>query len=126
MDEKSAGPHETAGSAGLPHWSESDARALLAAIVESSDDAIISKDLNGIVTSWNAGAERTFGYSAEEMVGKPIGIIIPEGRESEEASILARLRRGERVNHYDTVRRCKNGELISISLSVSPIRGADG
>lgn len=126
MDETDAGPHGTSGSAGFLRWRESDARALLAAIVESSDDAIISKDLNGFVTSWNAGAERIFGYTAEEMVGQPIGLIIPEGQESEEVSILARIRVGDRVEHYDTRRRRKNGELVSISLTVSPIRGTDG
>jgi PAS domain S-box-containing protein len=78
------------------------------------------------VTSWNSGAEHIFGYTAEEMVGRPIGIIIPEGRESEEVSILSRIRAGERVEHYDTIRRRKNGDLISISLTVSPIRDASG
>ena len=126
MDETSAGPPRTADVAGPPRWSDGDARALLAAIVESSEDAIVSKDLSGIVTTWNDGARRIFGYSAEEMVGRPIAILIPEDRESEEASILARIRRGERVDHYDTVRRRKSGELISISLTVSPVRGVDG
>lgn len=101
-------------------------RALLAAIVESSGDAIVSKDLNGIVTSWNAAAERIFGYSAAEMLGKPIATIIPEGREGEEASILSRVRQGERVDHYETIRRHKSGELISVSLTVSPVHGEDG
>jgi PAS domain S-box-containing protein len=126
MNDTSAGSDGTSGSDGLPRWSETNTRALLASIVQSSDDAIVSKDLNGIVTSWNAGAERIFGYTAGEMVGRPITIIIPEGREGEEASILARIRRGERVDHYDTVRRRKSGELISISLTVSPVHGADG
>lgn len=124
MDKTDAGPTRTSG--GFPRWSDGDARALLASIVASSDDAIVSKDLNGVVTSWNAGAEQIFGYTAEEMVGKPIGIIIPQDREGEEISILARIRAGERVRHYDTIRRRKNGELISISLTVSPIRAADG
>jgi len=126
MNETNAGSDGTSGSADHPRWSEINTRALLAAIVESSDDAIISKDLNGNVTSWNAAAERIFGYSAAEMLGKPIAIIIPEGRKSEEASILARIRRGERVDHYETVRRHKSGELISISLTVSPVHSDEG
>lgn len=126
MDETKAGSRRISRNADLPDWNEGDMRALLAAIVESSEDAIVSKDLNGIVTSWNGAAERIFGYTAAEMIGQPIGIIIPEGREGEELSILTRIRRGERVAHFDTVRRRKNGELISISLSVSPIRGSNG
>ena len=105
---------------------EDQTKALLAAIVESSDDAIISKDLNGIVTSWNRGAEQIFGYSAEEMIGKPVALLIPGDREDEENSILARLRRGERVRHFETVRRRKDGELVAISLSISPVYGAGG
>ena len=103
-----------------------ETRALLAAIVESSDDAIISKDLDGTITSWNAGAERIFGYTAEEMIGKPITVIIPVDRADEEPSILARIRRGERISHYETMRRRKDGHLISISLAVSPVHSADG
>ncbi len=103
-----------------------ETRALLAAIVESSDDAIISKDLNGTITSWNAGAERIFGYAAEEMIGKPITLLIPADREEEEPSILSRIRRGERISHYETLRRRKDGHLISISLTVSPVLGANG
>ena len=103
-----------------------ETRALLAAIVESSDDAIISKDLDGIITSWNAGAERIFGYTAEEMIGKPIALLIPADRADEEPSILARIRRGERISHYETMRRRKDGHLISISLTISPVHSADG
>jgi PAS domain S-box-containing protein len=98
----------------------------LAAIVESSDDAIVSKDLNGIITSWNRGAELLFGYTAEEVIGKPITILIPPDRIDEEPEIIECVRRGERVDHYDTVRRRKDGSLINISLTVSPVRGADG
>jgi two-component system, chemotaxis family, CheB/CheR fusion protein len=98
----------------------------LASIVESSDDAIVSKDLNGIITSWNRGAERLFGYSSEEVIGKPITILIPEDRIDEEPEIIERVRRGERVDHYDTVRRRKDGGLIHISLTVSPLKDADG
>ena len=112
--------------AGTAKWSELETRALLAAIVESSDDAIISKDLNGIVTSWNQGAEAVFGYTAEEMIGKPISLLIPVERVNEEPSIIARIRRGERVSHYETVRQRKNGQLVNISLSVSPIFADDG
>src|ERR1043166_860915 len=98
----------------------------LAAIVESSDDAIVSKDLNGTITSWNAGAERVYGYSAEEIIGKPLQILIPPERYNEEPGILERIRRGEFIEHYETVRRRKDGRLINVSLSVSPIRAADG
>jgi PAS domain S-box-containing protein len=101
-------------------------QARLAAIVESSEDAIISKSLEGIVTSWNEGARRLFGYSAEEMVGQPVSRIIPLERSEEEAQILARLRRGERLEHYETVRRYKDGRLIDVSLTVSPIRDGSG
>lgn len=100
--------------------------ALLAAIVDSSDDAIVSKDLNGVVATWNAGAVRLFGYAADEVVGKSITIIIPSDRQNEETEILSRIRRGERVEHYETVRRRKDGTLVDISLSVSPIRDAEG
>ena len=98
----------------------------LAAIVESSDDAIVGKDLDGIIQSWNRGAERLFGYAAEEVVGKSITIIIPPDRLDEETAILQRLRRGERVEHYETRRRRKDGTLVDVSLSVSPIRDASG
>jgi PAS domain S-box-containing protein len=98
----------------------------LASIVESSDDAIISKDLNGIITSWNRGAECLFGYTGDEVIGKPVTILIPADRLDEEPEILARIRRGERIDHYDTVRRRKDGSLIDISLTVSPLRDAAG
>jgi PAS domain S-box-containing protein len=98
----------------------------LAAIVESSDDAIISEDLNGAITSWNYAAERLFGYTAEEAVGKPVNILIPAERLDEEPAILERIRRGERIEHYETVRRRKDGALLNISLSVSPIIDAEG
>jgi len=98
----------------------------LAAIVESSDDAIVSKDLNGVVTSWNKGAERLFGYTAAEMIGTPISILIPEDRQDEEPQILRRIRSGERIEHYETIRRRKDGELRDISLTVSPMRDDTG
>ena len=96
------------------------------AIVESSDDAIVSKDLNGTVCTWNPGAERLFGYTAEEIIGKPITILIPPDRRDEEVRILERLRNGERIDHYETVRQRKDGSLVEISLTVSPIKDARG
>jgi PAS domain S-box-containing protein len=98
----------------------------LAAIVESSDDAIVTKDLNGIIVTWNKGAERLFGYTADEVIGKPVNILIPPERDDEEPTILERIRRGKRVDHYETVRRRKDGSLIDISLTVSPIKNAMG
>ena len=102
------------------------ANALLAAIVESSDDAIASKTLDGIVTSWNRAAERLFGYAAEEMIGRPIAVLAAPGRENEMPAILERIRRGERVDHFDTVRRRKDGTLVEVSLTVSPVRDEAG
>jgi PAS domain S-box-containing protein len=99
---------------------------LLAAIVESSDDAIISKDLNGVITSWNQGAERLFGYTAAEAVGQSITILIPPERIEEETRILASLRRGERVDHFETIRITKGGSRIHVSLTISPIKDAEG
>jgi PAS domain S-box-containing protein len=98
----------------------------LVSIVESSDDAIISKDLDGIIRTWNSGAERLFGYSAGEALGKPVTILFPPGREDEEPGILARIRRGERIHHYETVRRRKDGSVLDISLTVSPVRDGAG
>jgi PAS domain S-box-containing protein len=98
----------------------------LAAIVESSEDAIVAKDLSSIVTHWNRGAERLFGYSADEAMGKPVTILIPPDRQDEEPQILARICRGERIDHYETVRRRKDGTLVEVSLTVSPIRSLDG
>jgi len=102
------------------------ANARLAAIVESSDDAIISKSLDGVVQSWNQAAQRLFGYAADEMVGKSILTIIPEERRDEEREILSRLLRGERIDHFETDRRRKDGSLIDISLTVSPVRDSTG
>jgi PAS domain S-box-containing protein len=98
----------------------------LAAIVESSVDAIASKTPDGIVTSWNKGAERVFGYAAEEMIGRSITTVIPKDRHSEELDILARIKRGERIEHFETVRQRKDGALITVSLTVSPLRNAEG
>jgi PAS domain S-box-containing protein len=98
----------------------------LASIVESSDDAIVSKNLDGVITSWNRGAERIFGYTPEEAVGRPITIVIPQDRQDEERTILTRIRRGERIEHFETVRQRKHGSLIVVSLTVSPVRDAGG
>jgi PAS domain S-box-containing protein len=100
--------------------------ALLAAIVESSDDAIVSKTLDGRILSWNAGAYRIFGYTAAEAIGQPITMIIPPELHDEERRILGQLRRGERIDHFDTIRIAKNGRRIPISLTVSPVRDANG
>jgi PAS domain S-box-containing protein len=101
-------------------------RARLAAIVDSSDDAIVSKTLDGVITSWNRAAERLFGYTAAEAIGHHIFLIIPEDRRTEEEDVLARLRRGEKIDHFETIRRTKDGRLIPISLTVSPIADARG
>ncbi len=98
----------------------------LASIVQSSDDAIVSKNLDGIITSWNKGAERIFGYTAEEAVGQPITIVIPQDRQNEERTILTRIRRGERIEHFETVRQRKHGSLIWVALTISPVKNAEG
>src|SRR5436190_13764057 len=98
----------------------------LSSIVQFSDDAIVSKNLKGIIESWNVGAERIFGYTASEAVGQSVEIVIPPDRLNEEPEILDRIRRGERIEHYETVRRRKDGSLIDISLTVSPIFDANG
>lgn len=103
-----------------------EAMAQLAAIVDSSDDAIISKDLTGTIKSWNAGAERLFGYTSDEVTGKNISLLIPADRLGEEPKLLERIRRGERVEHYQTIRQRKDGRLVEISLSLSPVRDAKG
>ncbi len=99
---------------------------LLAAIVDSSDDAIVSKTLDGIITSWNASAERLFGYTASEAVGQHISLVIPVNRRDEETVIIDRIKRGERIEHFDTIRRRKDGTLFDISLTISPVRDASG
>jgi PAS domain S-box-containing protein len=109
------------------HNKLSDATILhLAKVVESSDDAIISKDLNGVITSWNNAAERLFGYTAEEALGRSIRMIIPADRQSEEDTVLASIRAGRAVTHFETIRQRKDGSLVPISLTVSPIRDEDG
>ena len=106
--------------------SEAVSRARLAAIVASSDDVIVSKTLEGLITSWNPAAERTFGWTAEEAIGRHITLIVPEDRRAEEEEVLARLRRGERIDHFETVRITKDGRRIDMSISVSPITDAAG
>lgn len=118
-----------APSGSVPASSQYDpveAAIWLAAIVENSDDAILSKNLDGIILSWNPGATAVFGYSAEEAIGQPITIIIPDDRLDEEATIIGKIRRGEKVRHFETVRRRKDGSPIDISLTVSPVRDATG
>ncbi len=99
---------------------------MLKAIVEFSDDAIISKDLDGVIRSWNAAAERLFGYRADEAIGRPITMLIPPGHENEEPEIIARIRRGERTEHYETVRRRKDGSLVDVEVSISPVKDSRG
>jgi PAS domain S-box-containing protein len=112
-----AAPERLSGERAAQHY---------AAIVESSADAILSKDLNGVIMSWNRGAELLFGYTAEEVVGKSVTILIPADRHDEEPMILERVRRGENVEHYETIRQRKDGSHIDISLTVSPIRNENG
>ncbi len=109
-----------------PHMETEIELARLAAIVASSNDAIISKDLNGIINSWNAAAERIFGYTAQEIVGRPITTIIPPELQGEEAEIIGKIRRGEQIEHFDTVRLTKTGERIDVSITVSPLRNRSG
>ena len=104
---------------------QADARRL-AAIVDSSDDAIVGKDLNSIVTSWNAAAERIFGYSSEEMIGRSVRLVIPEDRQDEEDDVLRRIRLGQRLDHFETVRRRKDGTLFPVSLTISPVYNDHG
>jgi PAS domain S-box-containing protein len=119
---ESRGPH---GGTGAPDPAE-EAAARLAAIVDSADDAIIGKTLGGVITSWNRAAQRLFGWTAQEAIGQHITLIIPDDRRAEEVDILARIGRGERLEHFDTVRRRKDGELIDISLTVSPVKDRTG
>jgi len=110
----------------LPAIFEEHATVLLAAIVESSDDAIVSKTLDGVITSWNGGAERMFGWPASMAIGQHITLIVPADRRAEEEEVLARLSRGERLDHFETVRVARDGRLIDVSLTVSPVRNRLG
>src|SRR5712691_8601462 len=103
-----------------------EAHLHLAAIVSSSDDAILSKDLDGMITSWNAAAERMYGYSAQEIVGQPVTLLFPPDRHSELTQIMERIRQGERVDHYETTRVRKDGSLLTVSVTVSPIKKSSG
>ncbi|OJU67564.1 MAG: histidine kinase [Rhizobiales bacterium 63-7] len=103
-----------------------EANAWLASVIENSNDAIVTKTLEGIIMTWNRGAERLFGYSAADVVGKPITILIPDDRLSEEDEILSRLRAGDRIDHFETVRRRKDGEPVQISVTISPVRDEAG
>jgi PAS domain S-box-containing protein len=116
------------GARAVPPFGVSDeqVRLLLAAIVESSDDAIVSKTIDGVITSWNGGAERMLGWPAEMAIGSHITLIVPEERRAEEDEVLARIRRGERIHHFDTVRVTRDGRLIDVSLTVSPVLDAAG
>ena len=120
--------HKTFPQSPVPDDAQAQQRpaALLAAIVESSVDAIVSKDLNGIVTSWNQGAERIFGWTAAEMVGRPITTIIPPELREEETRILAKIQAGERIEHFETVRLRKDGTRLDVSLTISPVHGPEG
>src|SRR5215472_9757037 len=101
-------------------------RSMLAAIVESSDDAIISKTLEGIITSWNTGATRIFGYTEKEVIGRPINILIPSELQYEENRILECIRSGQRIDHYETVRITKTGKKVDVSLTISPVMDSSG
>ena len=98
--------------------------SLMSAVIDSSDDAIVTKDLNGVITSWNGAAQKMFGYSASEVIGQSIRLIIPPELQAEEDYVLGEIRRGDRIDHYETVRQAKNGRRIDISLTVSPIRNS--
>src|SRR5438128_1339379 len=106
------------------HHHMSDAASLLAAIVDSSDDAIISRDTNGIITSWNPAAERIFGYTASEAIGRHITLVIPPDRRDEADQIMARVRAGERVEHFETRRLHKDGSIVPATLTISPVTDA--
>ncbi len=103
-----------------------ESNAWLIAIVENSDDAILSKTLDGVITSWNGGAERLFGFTAQEAIGQPITMIIPEDRLAEETAILSRISAGQRVDHFETIRQAKDGTLIDVSATISPVRDTGG
>ena len=123
---RSSHPSSKADQAPSKDLDADAARFLLAAIVESSEDAIVSKTLDGVITSWNQGAERLFGYTAEEAIGKHMSILVCPGRENDVPNILDRIKRGERVEHYEAQRCTKDGRQITVSLTVSPIRSAAG
>src|SRR5215471_9771698 len=108
----------------MPHRQDTESR--LAAIIASSDDAIVSKDLNGTILTWNRGAERIFGYTEQDAIGQSIRMIIPANRQSEEDDVLAKIRQGLSVDHFETVRQRKDGTLIDVSVTISPVRNTHG
>jgi PAS domain S-box-containing protein len=116
----------TFAAAAYQNWLSLNAIQRIASIVESSADAIVSKNLDGVITTWNRAATRLFGYMAEEIIGQPISVLIPPDRQDEERVIIERIQRGERIEHYETIRRRKDGSLVPISLSISPLKSADG
>lgn len=116
----------TFAAAAYQNWLSLNAVHRIASIVESSADAIVSKTLDGVITTWNPAATRLFGYMAEEIIGQPVTILIPPDRQGEERVILERIQRGERIEHYETIRRRKDGSLVPISLTVSPVRSGEG
>ncbi len=118
--------NESADEMGVEKLNNNLSPELMSALIESANDAIVSKNLDGIVTSWNKGAERIFGYSAKEMIGRPILTLIPPDRQDEEKHSIQRIKSDERIEHYETIRRRKDGTLIDISLTVSPIKGKNG
>lgn len=126
LTKRSLGPKPGAPSASASDLESLPFQALLAAIVESSDDAILSKTLDGIVTSWNRAAEHMYGYAQKEIVGRSVSILHPSERPNELAEILSQLRRGERIEHYETTRITKHGQKLIVSLTISPIYSADG
>jgi len=110
----------------LPSLTEEGRTSLLASIVDSSDDAIIGKTIEGVITSWNRAAELMYGYTAEEIIGKPVSVLLSPDRPKEMVEILEKIRKGERVEHYETLRQRKDGSVVHISLTVSPIRDSSG
>jgi PAS domain S-box-containing protein len=125
-ERKMANRSKLSGTAALEDVEGVSSQAFLASIVECSDDAIYGKTLDGTILSWNRGAERIYGYSAAEMVGRPVSVLVPPNKPDEVPAILERVKRGERVSHFETTRVRKDGEVIDLSLNVSPIRDASG
>jgi PAS domain S-box-containing protein len=125
-ERKMANRSKLSGTAALEDIEGVASQAYLASIVECSDDAIYGKTLDGTILSWNRGAERIYGYSAAEMVGRPVSVLVPPNKPDEVPAILEKVKRGERVSHFETTRVTKDGEVIDLSLNVSPIRDASG
>jgi PAS domain S-box-containing protein len=126
QNSESRSPINIGEGSGISEEFIEDKTLLLASIVESSDDAIITKTSNGIITSWNYGAESIYGFSAEEVVGRPVSILIPPGHVDEVPGILERIKRGEGIHHYETVRKRKDGQVIHVSVSISPVKNKQG